>query len=505
MPEELADIDRLNLEITNLKSLRMIKETEIEKLQNEIGTLKTLNFSILKDKELLLDENTKLKVAASQFQTEKTQLQNQIKSLEVEAGRPKLLPEQLTTSLHAAILKMEDGLKTTGGRVNYTIGNFDAEIKANLSIDSDNKLFLKMPGIGEIVSPENLSVIKLSLKPLPAPRLPLIKVPPLIGMSRNSAVKVIQDIGLKTEIQEKQSKTPTGTVIDQKPEAYTELISGAIVTLIVAIPENVKIPNFIGMDKGVAIKILKQIDLEIGKIEEKIEKAPPNTVLSQDPSAGTEVERGCPVDLIVVKLSEAEKVPDVTGLTKYKAEKTLLEQGWRYKFTPISVSENVRIGRVGKQKPEPGTLKYKTEVEIELYIALHDFDIEAIEGIGEKFGKKFRELSPPINTLSELSLIDEKKVRIGGISDERLLTWKYMANLMTTIEGLDGNGAEILVKCRNIKTPEELGSVQKFQTFYNECIECANKIKIPKSYIKDYFTQQNVKKWIEAASEIANI
>ena len=505
MPEELADIDRLNLEIANLKSLRMIKETEIEKLQNEIGTLKTLNFSILKDKELLLDENTKLKVAASQFQTEKTQLQNQIKSLEVEAGRPKLLPEQLTTSLHAAILKMEDGLKTTGGRVNYTIGNFDAEIKANLSIDSDNKLFLKMPGIGEIVSPENLSVIKLSLKPLPAPRLPLIKVPPLIGMSRNSAVKVIQDIGLKTEIQEKQSKTPTGTVIDQKPEAYTELISGAIVTLIVAIPENVKIPNFIGMDKDVAIKILKQIDLEIGKIEEKIEKAPPNTVLSQDPSAGTEVERGSPVDLIVVKLSEAEKVPDVTGLTKYKAEKTLLEQGWRYKFTPISVSENVRIGRVGKQKPEPGTLKYKTEVEIELYIALHDFDIEAIEGIGEKFGKKFRELSPPINTLSELSLIDEKKVRIGGISDERLLTWKYMANLMTTIEGLDGNGAEILVKCRNIKTPEELGSVQKFQTFYNECIECANKIKIPKSYIKDYFTQQNVKKWIEAASEIANI
>jgi len=32
----------------------------------------------------------------------------------------------------------------------------------------------------------------------------------LIGMSRNSAVKVIQDIGLKTEIQEKQSKLLQG-------------------------------------------------------------------------------------------------------------------------------------------------------------------------------------------------------------------------------------------------------------------------------------------------------
>ncbi len=505
MPEEIEEINRINLELTKFKSLNTIKETEIEKLQEEIGTLKTHNFSILKDKEILFEENTKLKAAASQFQSEKTEMQNQIRSLEAEIGRPKLLPEQLTTSLSAAILRMEDGLKTTGGRVNYTIGRFDADIKASLSVGNDNTLFIKMPGIGEIVSPENLSVIKLSLKSIPVPRLPLIKVPLLIGMSKNSAVKVIQDIGLKTELQEKQSKTPSGIVIDQKPEAYTELASGTIITLIVAMPEKVKVPNFIGMDKDVAIKIIKQIDLEIGKIEEKLEKAPANTVLFQNPLADTEVERGSSVDLIIVKPSEPEEVPNVTGLTKYKAEKTLSELGWKYKFTPISVSEDVRLGRVAKQKPEPGTLKYKTEVEIELYIALHDFDIEAIEGIGEKFGKKFRELSPPINTLSELSLMDEKKVKISGLSIERLLTWKHMANLMTTIEGLDGNGAEILVKCKNIKTPDELGAVQKFQTFYNECIECANKIRIPKGYIKDYFTQQNVKKWIEAASEITNI
>ncbi len=505
MPEEIEEINRINLELTKFKSLNTIKETEIGKLQEEIGTLKTHNFSILKDKEILFEENTKLKAAASQFQSEKTGMQNQIKSLEAEIGRPKLLPEQLTTSLSAAILRMEEGLKTAGGRVNYTVGRFDADIKASLSVGNDNTLFIKMPRIGEMVSPENLSVIKLSLKSIPVPRLPLIKVPLLIGMSKNSAVKVIQDIGLKTELQEKQSKTPPGIVIDQKPEAYTEVTSGTIITLIVAVPEKVIVPNFIGMDKEVAIKIIKQIDLEIGKIEEKLEKAPPNTVLSQNPLAGTEVERGSPVDLIIVKPSEAEEVPNVIGLTKYKAEQTLLEQGWKYKFTPISVNENVKLGRVAKQRPEPGALKYKTEVEIELYIALHDFDIEAIEGIGEKFGKKFRELSPPINTLSELSLMDEKKVKISGLSIERLITWKHMANLMTTIDGLDGNGAEILVKCKNIKTPDELGAVQKFQTFYNECMECASKIRIPKDYIKDYFTQQNVKKWIEAASEIANI
>lgn len=315
MAEERKDeVNRLNLELNRLKTILSADETELEELRKEVGILRAEKFTLLNDKEILTNENTKLKTNISQLQGEKTELQKCIESLEAEIERPKLLPEQLTASLRDAILKMEEGLKTAEGRVDYTVARFDADIKVALSVGDENKIFIKLPHIGEAVTSENLSVIKLSLKSIPKPRIPLIKVPLLIGMSKDSAVKVIQDIGLKPELLERQSKTPPGTVIDQKPEAYTEVMSETVITLVVAIPEKVKVPNLINMDKEIAIKIIKELDLEVGKIEGKPSKAAPNTVIGQNPLPDTEVERGSYVELIIS--AQGVKVPDLKGMKR---------------------------------------------------------------------------------------------------------------------------------------------------------------------------------------------
>lgn len=272
--------------------------------------------------------------------------------------------------------------------------------------------------------------------------------------------------------------------------------------------EKVKVPRLLGLSKEDAEKKLLESDLSVGRLSFKEagdEKA--GKVLDQNPIEDTLVAPDSTVDLVIGERINKEIVPDVTNSTKFRAEKALSESGWKYKFTPISaVTPDAKIGRVYKQEPAGGTYADKTTVEIGLFIALHDLRVEAIEGIGVKYGGRFRGLVPSINTLEELSLIDEKKLKISGISGERLVTWKYMSNLMTTIKGLDGNGAEILVKGKNIKTPEELAAVsaQEFQQFYAGCIESAKKIKIPREYIKNYFTQQNVKSWIAAAQAIIN-
>jgi len=323
MAEEKEDeINRLNLELSRLKAVLSANKTELEKLQEEVGILKAEKFTLLKDKEILSDENTKLKTNISQLQSEKTELQKRIQSLEAEIGRPKLLPEQLTTSLRDAISKMEEGLKTEG-RGDYTIGSFDAEIKVALSVGDENKIFIKLPYIGEAVTPENLSLIKFSLKSIPKPRIPLIKVPLLIGMSKDSAVKIIQDMGLKTELQERQSRTPPGTVIDQKPEAYTEVAPETIITIIVAIPEKVKVPNLINMDKEIAIKIIKEFDLEVGKVESKLSEVAPNTVISQSPLPDTEVERRSSVNLVVAV--HGVKVPNLKSMKESEAKEIIVK------------------------------------------------------------------------------------------------------------------------------------------------------------------------------------
>ncbi|HEC98766.1 MAG TPA: PASTA domain-containing protein [Proteobacteria bacterium] len=347
--ERMDEINRLNVEISKLKSSITIDETEIEQLRIEIGKLKAEKFSLLKDKEIIFSENAGLKAAISKLESEKAEIQKRIQSLEAEIGRPKLLPEQLTTSLRDAISKMEEGLKTEG-RVDYTVGRFDTDIKASLSVDSENRVFIKLPYIGETITPESLSVIKLSLKAVPKPRAPLIKVPLLIGMSKDSAVQTIQDIGLKASLQERQSKTPPGVVIEQKPEAYTEVATETIIALIVAIPEKVKAPNLINMDKDVAIKIIKEFDLEVGKVEGKLSKVAPDTVIGQAPLPDTEVERGSSVDLVVSV--QGIKVPDLKGMKESEAraclEKIKLTIGTIFYRKTLFVGDIVL-----SQSPEP--------------------------------------------------------------------------------------------------------------------------------------------------------
>ena len=141
-----------------------------------------------------------------------------------------------------------------------------------------------------------------------------------------------------------------------------------------------------------------------------------------------------------------------------------------------------------------------------LSLALTPFfrsEIEAIEGIDEKFGAKLRLLEPPIITLEDLSRIDETKAKVSGVSRARLKLWKDMATLMTSIEGLDRNGAEILAKGGGISTSQELSTIDspdKFRKFYNKCIEATKSIKLPANYVKEHFTQEKVRERIKIAT-----
>lgn len=321
MAEE-NEINRLNFEINKLKFLIKSSETEIEQLRMEVGKLKAENFSLLKEKEILLTENTSLKATISKLESEKAELQKRVQFLEAQIERPKLSPEQLVISLSDAISRMEEGLKTEG-RVDYTVARFDADIKASLSVDNENRVIIKLPYIGETVAPESLSIIKLSIKAVPKPRISLIRVPLLIGLSKELAIKTVQDMGLKTKIEERQSNTPVGTVIAQDPEPYTEVMPETIITLVVAVPEKVKVPNLINMDKEIAIKILNEFDLEVGKIEGKLSMVTPNTVIGQNPLPDTEVERGSVVDLVVS--IQGVKVPELKGMKESEAKEMIMK------------------------------------------------------------------------------------------------------------------------------------------------------------------------------------
>jgi regulator of replication initiation timing len=291
-------------EILNEKNRILSQENQnlnstVSQLKAESADLQARIQSLYQDKETLSKENVGLKSNIAQLEKEQAQAQNRIQILEAEVSRPKLRPAELGDSLRNALAKMEEGLKNTGGRVDYTVARFDADIKAGLSVGKENEVFVKLPYLGETISPEGLSVLKLTLKAVPKARIPLVKIPQFIGVSKNAALKIIEDLALKAEVQERSSHMAPGTVIDQKPEAYSEVPLETKVTLIVAVPEKIKVPNLIHLDKDLAVKIIKELDLELGKVETKITEATPNTVLNQSPLPAEEIERGSTIDLIV--------------------------------------------------------------------------------------------------------------------------------------------------------------------------------------------------------------
>lgn len=310
MPEEKGKIIELQTTIDELQGRMALTSKENAKLKEEIARLKTVNFTLSKAKELLTKENEDLKKQVINLEKDKEVLQKQIQ-------RPKMSAEDLMVSLKDAIVGMEAGLKSEKARVDYSVGKFDVDLKTNVFLDKERKLFIQMPFLGETVPSENLSVFKLSINAVPKPKVPLITVPNVIGRMKDSAVEAINMVGLKASLTEKPSPSPKDMVIAQDPEAYSEVPPETNVVLVIAKPQTVKIPNLIGMEKDVAIKTLGSSELIPGKVEEKVSDAEPGIVISQNPQPASVAKIGSVVDMVIS--TRGIKVPNLIGKTGKEA------------------------------------------------------------------------------------------------------------------------------------------------------------------------------------------
>jgi beta-lactam-binding protein with PASTA domain len=344
------------LDASSQKNLILTSENQklgsrISQLKEEKGVLEERVMTLEKAQGELAAGQERLKAVISGLEKEKVVAQERIRTLEGEVSRPKMRPEDLTGSIKDAMAKMEEGLKVPGGRVDYTLGSLEADIKATLAVDENNTLFVKLPYLGESVAPDNLTVLRLSLKAVPKPRLPLVQVPMLVGLSKEGAMKMLTDLGLKAEVKTQPSPTPPGTVIHQSPEAYSEVPPGSAVTFTVSAPEKVKVPDLLSLDKAMALRILAGAGLEPGKMEVKLSSAPPDSVIGQNPKAGVEVERGNAVDLVIS--TPGIRVPNLKGRSEKEARETLEKN--ELAVGKVEHRDSIfEDNRVYSQSPEPG-------------------------------------------------------------------------------------------------------------------------------------------------------
>jgi eukaryotic-like serine/threonine-protein kinase len=128
---------------------------------------------------------------------------------------------------------------------------------------------------------------------------------------------------------------------------------GALAAVLVVLG-GVQVPDVTGKTQSEATKALEDAGLKAGAVTSTSDaEVPAGTVVRQDPAAGTEVDDGSAVSLVVSSGPGTAAVPDVVGMDRAEAEAVLADAG----FVPASAMQydlTAPAGQVVEQLPAAG-------------------------------------------------------------------------------------------------------------------------------------------------------
>jgi len=160
-----------------------------------------------------------------------------------------------------------------------------------------------------------------------------VKMPKVVGQLQDDAINFLKSQGFTSiTVQEEPSDDPTvqqGEVTKQDPADGQDVAKTVPIILTVSNGKpKVAVPDVTGKSVAEAASILGQQGLDGSKTQpEASDTVPKDQVIRTDPAAGTQVDKGSKVTLIVSSGKAQVTVPSVTGLTKAAADNTITTAG----------------------------------------------------------------------------------------------------------------------------------------------------------------------------------
>ncbi|WP_330331462.1 Stk1 family PASTA domain-containing Ser/Thr kinase [Streptomyces sp. NBC_00536] len=150
-------------------------------------------------------------------------------------------------------------------------------------------------------------------------------VPKLIGETFDSASGRATNVGLKIEkeAEEPCENQPKGNVCSQNPAPDLKVDKNTVIKVKVSTgAPKVQVIDVFRLPFDQAEAALKAKGFQVERKAQENDSTP-GTVLSQDPKAGSSVEKGSTITLTVAKEPSKSIVPDLTGKTREQAVKAL--------------------------------------------------------------------------------------------------------------------------------------------------------------------------------------
>ena len=185
-----------------------------------------------------------------------------------------------------------------------------------------------------------------------------VAVPAVDGRGEQKATAMLIDKGLVVDrvLRQPDDAIREGRVIKTSPSAGTAVDRGSDVTLYVSSgPEQVAVPDVVGLTQREAQRTLGNAGFASTVTEQGTNDEEPGTVLSQEPAAGTEVDPGASVEIVVARAIPIVIVPDLLGQGAQEASDTLTAVELEPRTSFRDVTDPTQEGVVLDQRPGSGT------------------------------------------------------------------------------------------------------------------------------------------------------
>ncbi len=187
----------------------------------------------------------------------------------------------------------------------------DAELEVTIDREFSDKV--KKDFAIRTVPPEGTEVTKGTRVRLLVSRGPeQVTVPDVTGLTRESAEGRLRDEGLDVSVDEQESDEPEGDVISQSPSGGSKVTRGETVTITVSTGRpQATVPDVVGLGEGRASSRLSGAGLTPVRQERPVtDPAQDGVVIEQRPGAGTEVDEGSQVVIVIGVLEPEESLQE---------------------------------------------------------------------------------------------------------------------------------------------------------------------------------------------------
>jgi eukaryotic-like serine/threonine-protein kinase len=190
----------------------------------------------------------------------------------------------------------------------------------------------------------------------------MVTVPVLVGETQQSAETRLSAEGLSVSgVTQRADSAAAGTVIASDPEAGARVDAKSAVALVVSTgPAAVAVPDVTGRTESQAKQDLEAEGLIEGTVSPQDSPLPQGTVMASDPAAGTQVQPGTAVNLVIASGKVA--LTDQSGKSQEAAQAALTELGLSPSYT-VEPSD-APVGQIIRQSPATGSVAVGSIVQL---------------------------------------------------------------------------------------------------------------------------------------------